>query len=452
MGMTSRIARRIAAAAGVILVGIVGIYVVAQKFRKARSPKDDLASEQVARDESIAPIVDPAPLPPPAALPIAGGEGTLPDGYPVAHADGAGFRSLLVNRRFDELDRYFDELQNDYEADNKRETWVDGAADAFGSPEPSLEPMLDAWVAATPNHFAPYLARADYWTAVGASRRGDVAEPPDASTPAHDAFQHAAADLSKALGIKTRLVSAMRLRIRALDPSKTREVRAQVDRATAMCPGCFDVRLEYLLATRPRWGGTYDAMHAFAATCDANVNPRCKALDGVPDYDLADLAWRDKRPDEARQDIDRAVAAGDCATFLAARARMRLDTKEADGALADAQKAVTLSYAGDTLSVLSEAYYALSRYEPAVQTLLATLRLGRSDSHAKDVAARAVKALASEAWDDARADRRDDALRKLNLAAQLAPSTREIVAERGQIAFAAARAQAARAQGAAPAH
>jgi tetratricopeptide (TPR) repeat protein len=436
MGMSSRIVLRIAAAAGIIVAGIVGEYLIARKVEKGIRAefRPDPAVERAAR---LTPVVDPAPVPAPTALPLTGGDGALPDGYPIAHIDGAAFRSLLVHGKYEDLDRYFEELQNDFEADNKREAWIDGAADAFGSAEPSLEPLLDAWVAATPNSFAPYLARADHWNAVGWARRGTkwAQQTPGEDTDAmKEAMAHATADLNKALAIKPRLVTAMLLRVRVLTTnSKTKEMRAQVDRATAVCPGCFSIREAYLLGTRPRWNGTYEAMHAFAATCDPAKNARCRVLDGFEDYDLADLAFADKRIEDAQQAIDRAVVLGDCSVFLTLRAHIRLARKDVEGSLADAQKAVALRYGVEPLAVEAEALYTLQRWEPAGQALLEAVRLDPTDARIKEIAGYTVKGLALDGWKDAQAGRRDDALRKLDLAAEMAPSTRELIAMRAQV-------------------
>jgi hypothetical protein len=117
-------------------------------------------------------LVKLAPVPVPTALPLRGGDGVDDDGYPVAAVDRAALRSLLWHRRYQELTRAFAELQGDFEADAKREYWPMDAGDAFASAEPELRDRLDAWVAATPDSFAPYLARGTYWVAVGFARRG----------------------------------------------------------------------------------------------------------------------------------------------------------------------------------------------------------------------------------------------------------------------------------------
>ena len=245
----------------------------------------------------------------PGKLPLVGGDGLLPDGYPMAHIDGAAMRSVLWHHDYATLDRYFTELQDDFEADNKREFWIGAAADAFGSGEPALGARLDAWVAATPDSFAPYLARGDYWAAVGWAGRGGKwsKDTPQADMDAmREAFARAIADLDHALSIRPTLVHARLLRIGILGSrGDLAAMRREVDSATHTCPGCSRVRIVYLLHTTPRSGGSYDAMRAYAATCDARINLRCRLLPGLIDFDKADLAWIAERLPEAEEAIDR---------------------------------------------------------------------------------------------------------------------------------------------------
>ncbi|HEY5146969.1 MAG TPA: DUF4034 domain-containing protein [Polyangiaceae bacterium] len=424
----------------VVVVGAVGWYVVFTMVRSRLHPSPPVpapSAVQAAREERTVPVVEPAPVPVPTAIPLVGGDGTLPDGYPVAHVDGAALRSLLWHAQYADLNRYVTQFQDAFENDNKREYWIEGAADAFDSAEDSLATRLDAWVAATPESFVPYLARAAHWNAVGWARRGtkwskDTAAADKAAMG--EALDRALADAAKALALRPKLASARLIRVRALSARGTQAaMRAEVDRAVAGCPGCFRIRLVYLLETTPRWGGTYAAMHAFAATCNPAINVRCRVLDGVVDYDRADLAWIDKRLPDAEGAIDRAIALGDCASFFVERSHIRLARKNFDGALADANAALPLRYSSDTLVAQADALYGLKRWEDAGRALLDAVRLDPTDSRVKDLTPSTVKALVYQGWSDAQAGSRDDALRLLDLAAELAPSDREVLRRREQV-------------------
>lgn len=209
-------------------------------------------------------------------------------------------------------------------------------------------------------------------------------------------------------------------------------MRAQVDRVTTLCPGCFDIREQYLLGARPPSNGTYEAMHAFASTCDPATNARCRVLDGFEEYDCAELALQGGRLDDAQAAIDCAAALGDCARFLTLRARLDSARKNPESALADAQKALALDHAVEELTVEVEALNALHRPEPAGEALLEAARLDPTGPRIKELAGDTVRSLAYDGWKDAQAGRRDDGLRKFDLAAEIAPSTEELIAMRAQ--------------------
>src|SRR5690349_13741531 len=103
-----------------------------------------------------------APAPAPASLPLVGESTRDADGYPMRHVDQPAMRSLLLQRKYEALNDYFEQLQTEFESDPRNEYWPIDAADAFRSQEPALRAPLDEWVAATPKTFAPYLARGSY--------------------------------------------------------------------------------------------------------------------------------------------------------------------------------------------------------------------------------------------------------------------------------------------------
>jgi hypothetical protein len=123
------------------------------------------AEVAAARQQRERAPLHPTPAPVPQSLPLLGSPGTDADGYPLQYVDRAGMRALLAARQFKELTSYFEQLQSAFEADPRKEYWPDDAAESFQSAEPEIVPSLDAWVAATSDSFAPYLARGSHWFA-----------------------------------------------------------------------------------------------------------------------------------------------------------------------------------------------------------------------------------------------------------------------------------------------
>jgi tetratricopeptide (TPR) repeat protein len=249
-----------------------------------------------------------------------------------------------------------------------------------------------------------------------------------------DTFSLAWSDLEKALALRPKLVHARLLRVRVLTAEADHaEMRAEVDRATKVCPGCFRIRVVYLLNTTPRWGGTYPAMLAFASTCDPAVNVRCRALPGFVDDDKGDLAWTNSRLPDAEAALDRALAFGDCASFFLERAQIRRVRQNFAGALADADRALALWHAPVVLVERSEALYALKRWEEAARTLLEALRIEPTESRGKAVAHDVALGVAFEGWTEAQAGNLDHGLDLFDLAREIAPLDREIEGRRAQV-------------------
>lgn len=127
------------------MVGVVVILVlsvaIAVKWRL-----DAAKEEQALMLSRLKPFVEVAAVPEPTGLPLRGVEGFDADGYPTQWVDLAGLRSLLKHRRFPALDAAFTHFQDAFEKNPRFERWPADAAEAFGSAEPSLRPLLQEWV------------------------------------------------------------------------------------------------------------------------------------------------------------------------------------------------------------------------------------------------------------------------------------------------------------------
>lgn len=121
----------------------------------------------VAREQrtEAAALVSLAPLP--VTVPIVERPGRDSFGYPLSYVDTSALRSLLGRTKYRELSTYIEQFQAKAAADFHEEYSIDDGADAFESAERQIEPSLDAWVKATPNSFAPYLARGAHRFALG---------------------------------------------------------------------------------------------------------------------------------------------------------------------------------------------------------------------------------------------------------------------------------------------
>jgi len=326
----------------IALFGVVAVAAVAfcvWRLQVARREAADTSAR--AKRQAVVSLVAPAPLP--LGVPLLGPVGVDAEGYPTQWVDRPAVRSLLSHRKLTELSGFIERFQADFEADPRKEYWPADAAAALDSAEPELRALLDEWVAAAPTSFAPLLARGAYFTAVGFARRGAkwAKDTPNADFDAMaDAFAPARADLKRALELRPRAVAAYRGLIQMEAAGGTPAgARHAVDAATATCAACFQIRTVYLLNARPRWGGSYDAMRAYAAAAPVADNRRLALLAGYVDWDLAVIAESEKKYDVALTAIARAIALGDHWAFLLQRASIEARKDDLDAALRDIERA-----------------------------------------------------------------------------------------------------------------
>src|SRR5262245_64293942 len=223
----------------------------------------------------------------PAAAPaMAGSAGVDPDGYPRRTTDKRAVLRLLRARQFDALESWLVDLQTQFEADHRKEHWPIDALDAFGNVDPALEPLLDAWVAAKPQSYMALAARGIHQESVGWYKRGArwaCETPPENFERMRESHVTAFPDLDEALRRHPALVAGHRalIRIATANSAPFELKRRLLDQALAICPDCFNVRLVFIFGIRPRWGGSYEKMEAFAAeSVTATSNKRMRLLTG----------------------------------------------------------------------------------------------------------------------------------------------------------------------------
>lgn len=418
-------------ATGVLTAVWVTIFVVGRHMWEGRQARLD--AERAGRQRAV---TETAPVPPPTATPLLGSDGRDADGYPSRYVDRAALRSLLWHKRYTDLTRYLEGFQAEFEADARKEYWPSDAADAFRSAEPDLDPALDAWVAATPNSFAPYLARGSHWVSVAYARRGTESAYKTASEDflaMEQALKQALADLDRALELRPRLVAAMRLKISAFR-GDLENLRRTVDQAIAVCPSCFEVRVAYISALVPRWGGSYEAMLEFAQDRIDPSNPRLRLLPGYILLDKADRLFAAEEPREALAAIQLALGLGEHWEFLYNRAEAKDYLDDLEGALTDLNRALELR-PGHPRVLLKRAYihHRAERWEAAGRDLLLGIRMSPTDDRARRIFDTIVGGLIYEGWEHHTAGRRTDALRVYDLAAELAPPNQEVQSRRGLI-------------------
>jgi hypothetical protein len=406
----------------------VGTWATVQRWRLRNAARKAAVTAAREDRERVRVHVTPSPLP--QALPLLGPAGTDADGYPLEYVDRGGLRTLLEAHKYQELTSYFEQFQLAFESDPRKEYWPADAGDAFASSEPEIVTALDAWVAATPDSFAPYLARGSHYVGAMWAGRGFDAiarTPEDDRRAMRDAASQAVTDLDRAIQLRPKLVAAMRAEMQVSmavsDAARSSRMTAQ---AFSTCPGCLQVRVVHLNSQRPRWRGSYGKMEKFAATLSSRDNPRFPALGGFVDFDraqTAELGDDPKRFEQVLADVDSALSHGPYWEYLVLRATALRALHRFDEALTTLDRADALRPMHPSLLAERAALHCNRKeYAAAGRDLLTALRIDPTDWEAKRYSTDVANGLLAQARELDTSGKHQEALDAVKLLLELCPT------------------------------
>jgi hypothetical protein len=263
-------------------------------------------------------------------------------------------RAQLNMQDYDSLEAIFHDAMNRYEKDVAYEHYLLRGYELFSPDNRVLLENLDHWVETTGSAIA-YAARGVFKAQVGYEARGrlGLSETSQEQLMAMLSFHlDATGDLLSALERDPRLIPAyvhlIKIAMYSPVPSAPTEILFE---ALHHDPRSYYVRQQYLEAVKPRWGGTFDDMYAYALEFagHSDVNPRLYSLLGEISGEGGELAWMQKDYRQAEIYYTRALEFGDRVTWLKARAGC---------------------------------YYNLGEYEKAIDDLLTVLQYTPSDQTA----------------------------------------------------------------------
>lgn len=261
----------------------------------------------------------------------------------------AELRKLFENDQFESLNFIYENYQQDFEDDFNNEYKLQDAFRVFDTTLPSYEALFAAWILDSPDHFAPYLARAHYYYAKAWESWGHGAakERTQAQFKMRwENFQKAIDDINIALAFNQKLLTAymMLIKISTTLADET-DLRNWAKEALELFPYSFLIRLQYIYAISPRGVGNYRKMEDFARSAEhyADVNPYFVCLYGIIYCEQANVLRRKKRYEEAVALYTKAMAFGDYWYFYTKRAEaFYVYLKDLDKALADVEYSIYL--------------------------------------------------------------------------------------------------------------
>jgi tetratricopeptide (TPR) repeat protein len=346
---------------------------------------------------------------------------------------------LLRARDFAALARRIEEAQHRFEADARTEVDYLRVLGAFDSADPALTPLLDAWLAASPDAWPARLARATHFNAVAWRRRGgnwsrETSE--DQQAGLRDFLRKSVEDTRAALAREPKLAPAYRLLISAAMAVGDNEACLRIaGQGLTVAPASLRIRTRLATCLLPRWGGSYEALTALGREAAMHVkeNPALAALAGWVDWDRATLAKSEKHYDEAIKLFTRALEAGEYWEFYEERAEAYYHQKRYTETLADVARAMATVPEDPGLLVLrAQTVWSLGRPEDAVTDLRLATELDPTDN---DVVSFRNFENERAAWDAAQALERKDtagAIRRLTIAIDMTGGSGEVFYRRGR--------------------
>jgi tetratricopeptide (TPR) repeat protein len=197
-----------------------------------------------------------------------------------------GLREYFEDQQFGILNTVFGKYQEEFEYDVYNEYKIFDVCRVFRITLTGYEDIFESWLQFSPDHFAPYLARAHYfyengWESRGYRLRKDT--PDEQMQKMRHFFQKAIEDLNRALAINPELMPAYRVLLGVYNATGDDEGEYQtIEKALELFPESFLMRATYMWAIEPRWGGSYEQMEEFAKEAEAyyDMNPELTVLYG----------------------------------------------------------------------------------------------------------------------------------------------------------------------------
>ncbi len=224
--------------------------------------------------------------------------------------------TLLERREYAQLESTMDSLERAYKKDFLKELDAERAYTVFGRANPSHEEFYNGWVSENPSSPYAYLARAEYFEAMGWKKRGGKFADETSEEQfegMREYFKKSLLDINEAIKLNPRILHSYILLIQI---AKTMSLDANriVEEALLINPYSLRIRQAYLMNLLPRWGGSIEAMEAFIAKARPyyDENPNLRVLDGRVLAEQGDQARiYDKDDDKALEYYDQALKYGD---------------------------------------------------------------------------------------------------------------------------------------------
>ena len=383
-----------------------------------KNETERIVKEQKKSLSKIRKQTKPKPLP----ISVSSGNKRLPDSITLK------LQSLLSGKRFSDLNQILEHFQKQLERDITQEEKLFTAYKAFQFDGDGYEQLLSEWITAHPKFYQPYLARASYYYRMGWNARGSkwASETEQVQFDAmREFFLKARIDLKKALKINPKIMPAYGLLINMANADKSNpDESMHTTVALGFTPASYEIRKIYLNSLAPRWGGSFEAMIAFAKESEpySNDNPRIKMLPGLVLQEAGDLQKNSKAYKLAIETFTKALTYGEIHSVYMNRGLAYSFNKQFDEALSDYSKAIAL-YAEESNYYYRRAYVYIQQdqLELAKSDILKAKALKHNKEKIKKRSNRIAALFASQGYELKKNGKLKQAIKAYNHSLELNP-------------------------------
>jgi tetratricopeptide (TPR) repeat protein len=248
--------------------------------------------------------------------------------------------ALIAGQHFEEFEERSRRYESGFATDPAYESPLQKLYAAICTSDPDVAAALEKWVRERPS-YRSYAARGIYEMNLGYRQRGQKFirdTPPENLRRMEESFGRARGDLTAALRLNPKFTPAYTALILIAQADGERDEAQRTERqATREVPSTYYVRYTYMMTLRPEWGGSYAAMHAYAASLDAaaKLNPRIWSLQGDEWSQRGNHAWQQGDERRALEYYSNALRYGDRLEFLENRGFLYVNTRQYELALRD---------------------------------------------------------------------------------------------------------------------
>jgi tetratricopeptide (TPR) repeat protein len=178
---------------------------------------------------------------------------------------------LLRADKFQQLDDYYSAVQRRFDAGNISGDDLRNEFRSFYPTDRDLEAKLDGWVHAFPESYVARLARAIYYKRTGFEERGGEYISKTSAERIRNmdsSLGKAIRDFGASLALETKpFLSYLHMLDISNQYAGVPYTRQLYEKAVALGPASFGLRLKFMTALEAKWGGSLREMRAFMEEC-----------------------------------------------------------------------------------------------------------------------------------------------------------------------------------------